>query len=370
MTNGAFQSSWGKAYKYFSLKTTFLVSVFIFELGSLLCAVAPNSTALIVGRAIAGVGGAGIVVGTYTIIAFVAEPHKRAMLTALVGVAYGFASVIGPLIGGVFADKVSWRWCFYINLPIGGLGGATIFFLFQAPPAAKPVSATLKEKILQMDPVGICMVMGAIVSFVLAVQYGGQSKAWNSSEVIGLLVGFAAITAVFVLWELYQGERAMIVPRLFKKRTVGISSVFCFLFTGSYLLAIYYLPIYFQSVFGLSPTMSGVDNLPLILTVTAALIGSGIFLSATGLAIPVAVGSAVLTTIGSGLLYTLDTNTSTGKWVGYQILSGFGWGFGVQIPVIAGQSHSLPEDISSTTGIIASKFICHRIVPIDECIRA
>lgn len=104
MTNGAFQSSWGKAYKYFSLKYVFIASIVVFEVGSLLCAVAPSSVILILGRAIAGLGAAGIGSGAYTIIAFVAEPAKRATFTGFVGMAYGIASVLGPLIGGAFSD--------------------------------------------------------------------------------------------------------------------------------------------------------------------------------------------------------------------------------------------------------------------------
>jgi len=200
MTNGGFQSSWGKAYRYFSLKSTFLASVFVFEVGSLICAVAPNSVTLILGRAIAGLGAAGIGTGAYTIIAFVAEPKNRAMFTGTIGVSYGCASVVGPLVGGVFSDHVSWRWCFYINLPIGGLSALIILFFFKTPSASKPVKATWKEIFLQMDFPGAFLIMGVLVCYSLALQYGGHTEAWNSSTVIGLLVGFVLITITFVIW--------------------------------------------------------------------------------------------------------------------------------------------------------------------------
>ncbi|MCJ1342025.1 hypothetical protein MMC31_000205 [Peltigera leucophlebia] len=307
MTNGGFQSS-------------------------LICGVAPSSTALIVGRAIAGLGVAGIGTGAYTIIAFVAEPKKRPMFTGIIGMSYGIASVVGPLIGGVFSDKVSWRWCFYFNLPIGGVSALIILLFFQSPRGAKPVTASWKEKLLQMDLVGTVIIMGAVVAYILALQYGGQTKSWDSSVVIGLIVGLVVILIAFGVWEYYQGERAMVVPRLFKHRKVGFSCIYSFFFAGSYFLVIYYLPIYFQSINNFSPTMSGVDNL------SSYLIRH--------------VSGAAIAMIASGLLYTLDIDTSSGKWIGYQILGGVGWGIAFQVPIIVGQGNAKPKDISSVTAMV------------------
>ncbi|OCK75830.1 MFS general substrate transporter [Lepidopterella palustris CBS 459.81] len=318
MTIGGFQSAWGKAYKYFPLKITFLISIFIFELGSLICGVASNSTALIVGWAIAGLGAAGIGSGTYTIIAFSAGPKRRPMFKGIIDTSYGIAAVVGPLIGGAFADRVSWRWCFYINLPIGAISGA-----------ANPKSANLREKLMQMDPVGAILAMSAIY-------------AWNSSQVVGLLVGFVV----------FSEDRAMVPFRLAGDRVYLVSSVLAFFFSGAYFLIIYYLPIYFQSIENVSPQMSGVRNLPLILAVTISMLASGTYISTTGIVAPIIVVGTAIGTVCTGLLYTWDIGTTMGKWIGYQIIGGVGWGIASQTPIIMVQATAPAADLAEVTAIL------------------
>ncbi|KAK7532592.1 MFS multidrug transporter [Phyllosticta citricarpa] len=352
LTVASSQSVWGKAYKYVDLKTVFLVSIFVFELGSLISAVAQGSITFIVGRAIIGLGVAGVLAGCYTIIAFVVPPEKRPAFTGIMGATYGVSSVVGPLLGGAFTDGPGWRWCFYINLPIGGLAVAIIIFILKTPPGALSEEARntpLAEKIKQMDLPGFFVVLGGVVCLLLAFEWGGVSKPWKSADVIGTIVGFGVITILFLVIEWCQGPRALLSPWILKRREVWTGCIFSFFIAGAFFILLYYLPIYFQAIRNTSAANSGVRNLALIIAITLFVIASGGFMTATGqFAILFPIG-AVLTTVGSGLLYTLERESPSGVWIGYQIIAGVGIGLCFQAPIMAAQALSPPEDISSTT---------------------
>ena len=352
LTLASFQAFWGKVYRYIPLKGSFLVAIFIFEVGSLICAVAPNSVTLIVGRAIAGVGGAGIASGAYTLMAFAAPPEKRAMFTGTMGAAYGIASVIGPIIGGVFTQHATWRWCFYVNLPVGAFSAGVIFLTFTTPDNAKPQEATLKEKLLQFDFPGTFVLMAAVICFLLAIQWGGTTKPWSDSTVIGLIVGFALLAIVFIAIEYFSGDRALIQGRLLKSRSVLMACLYIFFFAGSFFLLIYQLPLYFQSVQGADPSDSGVRTIPLLVATSVISILSGAFITATGYYQPSLLVGAALNAIGIGLVYSLDIDSGSGKWIGYQILAGIGIGLGIQTAVIVGQASVDNSDLSTVTAMV------------------
>lgn len=171
---GAFQSVWGKAYKFFDMKYVFLWAIFWFEVGCLISALSPNSAALIVGRAVQGAGAAGILLGCYTIPNFIVPPNRVPIVVGLIGTVFSIASIIGPLLGGVFTSDITWRWCFYINLPIGSIPFFFTLLLFKTPAHAKiSYNTPLKEVIKNFDLQGLVFYIAALVCYFLAFSWGG-----------------------------------------------------------------------------------------------------------------------------------------------------------------------------------------------------
>lgn len=184
------------------------------------------------------------------------------------------------------------------------------------------------------------------------MQHGEGIESWHSSLTIGLLAAFGTISIAFVGWEILQGERAMIAPWLIRQRVVWLNCLYAFFFGGSYYIICYYLPIYFQSVAGVSSTVSGHRNLPILLATSAFMAVSGAVVSAVGNGTPVMALAAVITTLGVGLLYTLDIGSDAGKWISYQILAGIGYGLGFQVPLMMVQDGTKPQDLAAVTAMI------------------
>lgn len=344
LTLCAFQLFFGRLYQRFSVKWVFLFCLFVFELGSLICGVAPTSEALIVGRAVAGVGAAGIFSGALIIIAFSTPLEKRAMFTALVSAVFGIASVVGPLLGGVFTDKVSWRWCFYINLPLGGVTAVALVFFLDSPPStqARPkVPETLRQKIMHYDPIGNIIFLPCIVCILLALQWGGTTYPWSDGRIIALLVMFSLLLIAFIGIQFWMGEDATVPVRIARQRSVGSAAIFTFCVGAAFFTLVYYLPIWFQAIRGASATDSGIDTLPMMISTTVGNIIGGAFVSITGYYTPMIYALPPVASIGAGLMTTWTVDVSTGKWIGYQILVGLGIGLGMQQGMVAAQA-SLP----------------------------
>lgn len=355
LTMCCFQLHYGKLYQHFSTKIIFITSIALFELGSLICAVSPNSPALIVGRAVAGSGASGVVSGVLIIIAKAVPLRERSIYTAAVGSVYGIASIIGPLLGGVITDsRLTWRWCFYINLPIGGFVVVVIGLLYRPPKTkSSQQDITITQKLKMLDPIGLFLFVPAMVCLILALQLSGGDSSWSSPQVIALLTLFGIFIISFIAVQIWLQEGATLPPRIAKKRTVAFAAFYAMCLDGAYYTLTYYFPIWFQAIQGTTAASSGIHLLPLILGAFITTILAGVIVSTYGFHIPFIVAATILTTIGCGLLTTLDVHAGPAKWIGYQALAGIGVGLGMQQAVIAVQNVLSPEDMPIGTAVIA-----------------
>ncbi|KAL7803916.1 major facilitator superfamily transporter [Trichoderma afarasin] len=355
IASASLQTMNGKLFKFFSLKWTYLGFFIVFELGSLICALADSSIMFIIGRAIAGIGCSGLLNGGLLVVAGSVPMERRpALLGIILGVAQiGF--VLGPLIGGAFTSYSTWRWCFYINLPIGGLVGVLLLFTHipeQMP--KKPFLEALRtlSLIRDFDIIGFFFFVGASIELLLGLEYGGNQYAWNSATVIGLLCGSIATFVVFGVWEHHMGQDAMLPGSLVRRRVIWSSSLMSAMIFGLAMPILFYTPIYFQSVRGTSALDSGVDLLPTIIGQLVAAVISGIMTSKLGYYLPWGVLGGILTSVSSGLLATLSTDTSTARWAAYLVLNGLGRGAAFQVPMVAVQNSVSPADMSAAMAIL------------------
>ncbi|KAH8803437.1 major facilitator superfamily domain-containing protein [Xylogone sp. PMI_703] len=327
----------GKIYSEFSLKWTFLGFFAIFELGSLLCAVATSSKMLIVGRAIAGAGGSGIVSGIMTIIAHVIPLEKRAGYMAVGGATMGISTISGPLIGGALTQRASWRWCFYINLPIGVVTAVALIGLFH-PPIRPSEQKPIAQRIKRLDLLGAFLFTPSIIMLLIALQWGGHDYAWNSATIIGLFCGSGGLFLVFLAWQLYKGDSAMVPFKLLSRRTIVASSLTSMCVFGSLFVIIYYIPEWFQVIKGASPVKSGVMNIALFVPQIIGSIMAGVMINKFGYCNPWIITGCAFSSIAAGLFSTFDVTSGHAAWIGFQVLCGLGAGFSMETPLTAAQT--------------------------------
>ncbi|KAF2833450.1 major facilitator superfamily transporter [Ophiobolus disseminans] len=354
LTSAGFILLYGRIYTFFPTKPVFLSGIFLFEAGSAVCGAAQNSTMLIVGRAIAGLGSSGIFTGAILIMLNTVPLHRRPLLQGLFGACFGVASVAGPLLGGAFTgSKATWRWCFYVNLPLGGLTILVVVFLLKLD-EKKPKLANWKDTFKNMDPLGTILFLPAITCLLLALEWGAADYAWSSPQMIALLVVFAVLFVAFIVWQyLTRNTTATVPARVLFQRSVafGGASQFC---VGATMLTVsIYIPLWFQAIKEVSAMQSGINTIPLVLSVVVGSIMSGGLTQKIGYYTPFMIIGSSLMAVGTGLITTWNMETSSSMWIGYQVILGLGVGCTMQHPNLAVQIVLPRQDVPTGTAVLS-----------------
>ncbi|KAL1411348.1 hypothetical protein Q8F55_002299 [Vanrija albida] len=338
-------------------KYVLLGAIFFFELGSLLCALANGMIMLIVSRAIQGIGASGMFVSIIAIIAVVTAVEKRAMFMSGFGFIFVISSVVGPLLGGVFTEQLSWRWCFWINLPVGGVAAAAVVFLLpaRAPEQRENAPKTWGETLRRMDWIGSALVILFITCLLLALQWGGNEYKWYNWRIPVLFTVGGVLVIVFFLWEWYLDQDALIPMSILTNRSILACSVTIFMFMMAMLGGTYQLPLYYQAVRGRTAQESGIDIIPFMIIVCVGIFVSGGFVTWKGHYWPFILIGPPIAAVGFGLLFTIRENTTKAMVIGYQILAGFGVGLTFQNIILAAQAefNDRPAFISQATGVVS-----------------
>ncbi|KAI1841605.1 hypothetical protein JX266_012158 [Neoarthrinium moseri] len=351
LTSCSFQLFFGKMYTFYSVRVVYLSAILLFEIGSAICGTAPSSSVLIGGRAVQGVGAAGMFSGSVIGIVHTVPLSQRPLYMGLFGAMSGIASIMGPLVGGAFTSNVSWRWCFYINLPFGAVSLVLIATLLRVP-RGNTEKLSWKSRISRLDAAGTTCLVPGVVCLLLALQWGGVLYAWNEGRIIALLTLFGVLLVAFILIQGLLPETSTIPPRIFKQRSMytGFAAIFC---VGAHMnLFLYFLPIWFQAIQEVSAVQSGIRLLPMTLSTIVASITAGGASASVGLYAPFLLIGTCLMAIGGGLLNTLQLDTGIAKSVGYQFLYGFGLGMSIQVPNLAAQTVLPMHDVPVGTSLM------------------
>jgi MFS family permease len=341
------QPLFGQLANIFGRRWLALTIVGIYTLGSGICGGANSGTTLIVGRSIQGIGTGGLNMILDVILSDLVPLRERGTYIAISLMVLTIGTSMGPFVGGAIVDNTTWRWVFYINLPVGGLTFILLFILLQVG-CDKEMS--LRQKLKRIDFVGNAVLMASTTAVLYALTYGGSRYPWSSTSVLlPLLFGLGGL-GVFVLFEHQQWAQEPVIPlRLFKNRTAAV--VFTNTFLSAMLLywAIFYLSVYFQAVLVSTPTRSGVQMLPVVLVAVPGAAVAVIVLTKFGRYRLLHAAGFSIVTVGLGLFSTLDQDSDMSKWVIYQIVTAVGTGMVLNTLLPAFQAAQPESDQATAT---------------------
>ncbi|MGW1952137.1 DHA2 family efflux MFS transporter permease subunit [Streptomyces sp. NPDC001920] len=330
---------WGKLGDQYGRKRLFQIAIVIFLVGSALCGVAQDMAQLIAFRAVQGLGGGGLMVLSMAIVGDIVPPRERGRYQGLFGAVFGASSVLGPLLGGVFTEHLSWRWVFYVNLPVGIVALAVIAAVLRIP---------RRSTAHVIDYLGTFLIASVATCLVLVASLGGTTWDWWSVQIVGLVLLGAVLTVGFVAVERTAAEPVLPL-KLFRVRTFTLSAVISFIVGFAMFGAMTYLPTFLQVVQGVSPTMSGVHMLPMVVGMLLSSTASGQIVSRTGRWKVFPLAGTAVTTIGLLLLHQLDRDSSTAEMSVFFFVFGLGLGLVMQVLVLIVQNAVSYEDLGVAT---------------------
>jgi EmrB/QacA subfamily drug resistance transporter len=341
LTSTASTPLYGKISDLYGRKIVFQAAIVIFLAGSVLAGLAQNMAQLIGFRAIQGLGAGGLIAMALAIIGDVVSPRERGRYQGYMGSVFALASVAGPLLGGLFVEHLSWRWVFYINLPVGAVALVVTSVVLDLPFARREHA---------IDYLGAALLVAAVTCTLLATVWGGTEYAWSSPVILGLIAAAVALTVLFVLQE-RRAPEPILPLRLFRNSVFSVSSAVGFLVGLTMFGAIVFLPLFLQVVNGVSPTRSGLLILPLMLGLIGAAVASGRTITRIGRykVFPV-VGTAVMT-VGVYLFTHLDQHTAGVLTSLYMVVLGAGIGMVFQVLVLAVQNAVEHRDLGTATSV-------------------
>ncbi|OAR04531.1 hypothetical protein LLEC1_02493 [Akanthomyces lecanii] len=338
---------WGKLSDVFGRKPALLFSNALFFIGSLLAALSVSMTMLIVGRVVQGIGGGGLIALTNICVGDLFSPRSRGAFYGVISGVWAVANSLGPIIGGAFTSKLSWRWCFWINLPFDGLAfGLLVLFLDLKTPKTPFIAG-----IMSIDWLGALLTIGATLMLLIGLEYGGVTFPWGSATVVCLIVFGLVAFVLFILCEMYLAQNPIMPMRLVNNRSNLAALAACAIHGFVFISASFYIPFFLQATHGYSALKSGVLLLPTSVSLSVVSVGTGLFIKKTGnYTLPMLFGFLFMT-LGWGLFIDWTADAGLAKLIVYQIIAGIGIGGNIQAPMIALQAGSSPKDLATATAL-------------------